>query len=117
MAFKEAMALAQLQKDTRQVVVIDDKKILFIWHKDHVHAIQSQCPHLKMSLAKGTITEKDSIICPFHKSEFDLCTGETQCWSPWPPIVGSLLGKLSKEKNLQVYATRVEDGKILVDVN
>lgn len=117
MAFKPAMELAKLQQENRQVITIDGQKILFIWHQDQVHAIQSQCPHLKLPLAKGKITEACTIVCPFHKSEFDLKTGETKCWSPWPPVVGNLLGKLSKEKELKVYPTQVENGQILVEIN
>lgn len=116
MAFKIAMELATLQQENRHVTVIDGQKILLIWHKDQVHAIQSQCPHLKLPLAKGTITEDCAIICPFHKSEFDLNTGEAKCWSPWPPVVGNVLGMFSKEKPLKIYPTHIENGKILVNV-
>ena len=70
-----------------------------------------------MPLVKGTITEDTTIVCPFHKSEFDLCTGETKCWSPWPPVVGNLLGMLSKKKTLKVYSTQIDNGQILVDIN
>ena len=117
MTYRPAMELSQLQQQKRQVLVIAGQKILFIWHKDQVHAVQSQCPHLKLPLIKGTITEDDSLICPFHKSEFDLNTGSTKCWSPWPPVIGNWLGKLSKEKNLKIYPTQIENGQILVDIN
>jgi nitrite reductase/ring-hydroxylating ferredoxin subunit len=116
MTFKPAMDLANLQKESRIVTLIEGKKILFIWHNNHVHAIESQCPHLKLPLAKGKITENDSIVCPFHKSEFDLNSGETKCWSPWPPVVGNLLGKITKERNLKVYPTQIENGQILVEI-
>ncbi|MCL5272903.1 MAG: Rieske (2Fe-2S) protein [Gammaproteobacteria bacterium] len=106
MAFKPAMELAQLQQESRHVTVIDGHKILFIWYNDKVHAIQSQCPHLKLPLVKGKITEECAIVCPFHKSEFDLNTGEAF----------NLLGKLSKEKNLTVYPTQVQNGQIMVEI-
>ncbi|HAT8178155.1 TPA: Rieske 2Fe-2S domain-containing protein [Legionella pneumophila] len=117
MSFKPAIELAKLQQNNREVTIIDGQKILIIWHDNQVHAIQSQCPHLKLPLAKGKITESCSIICPFHKSEFDLKTGEAKCWSPWPPVVGNLLGKISSKKNLKIYPTRIENGQILVDVD
>jgi nitrite reductase/ring-hydroxylating ferredoxin subunit len=117
MTFKPAMALTKLQHEGRCVTLIEGQKILFIWHQDEVFAIQSQCPHLKLPLAKGKITEECAIICPFHKSEFDLKTGEAKCWSPWPPLVGNLLGKLSTIKELKVYATQIENDQILVDVS
>ncbi|WP_298623810.1 Rieske (2Fe-2S) protein [uncultured Legionella sp.] len=116
MALVPAMELAQLQRENRHVAMIDGHKILFIWHNEKVHAVQSQCPHLKLPLAKGKITEECTIVCPFHKSEFDLNTGEAKCWSTWPPVVGNLLGKLSKEKNLTVYPTQIEKGQIMVDI-
>lgn len=117
MAFKPAIELAKLQQENRFVTLIDGKKILLIWHKDQVHAIESQCPHLKLPLTKGKITEDDSIVCPFHKSEFNLNSGETKCWSPWPPVVGSLLGKITKNRNLKIYPTQIENGQVLVEVN
>lgn len=116
MGFKMAMDLATLQREQRKKLCIDGQHILFLWHQEQVHAIQAQCPHLKLPLTKGTLTEQGSIICPFHKSEFNLKTGATECWSPWPPVVGNLLGKVSKEKPLKIYATKIEEGNILVDV-
>lgn len=116
MAFKPVMELAELQKIGRQVKTIDGHKILFIWNQDQLYAIQSQCPHLKLPLTKGKITDHSTIICPFHKSEFNLCTGKPECWSPWPPVVGNILGKLSSPKNLKIYPTQIDNGHIMVDI-
>lgn len=117
MTWKPAIDLANLQQNERETATIDGHKILFIWHNDQVHAIQAQCPHFKLPLQKGKITEECTIVCPFHKSEFDLTTGETKCWSPWPPVVGNLLAKVVKPHNLTVYQTRISEGKIEVDIN
>lgn len=115
MAFKPAVELAKLQQENRFVTCIDGKKILLIWNNDQVHAMDSQCPHLKLPLTRGKITEDNSIICPFHKTEFDLSSGEHKCWSPWPPVLGSLLGKVSKEKNLRIYPTQIENGHVYIE--
>lgn len=117
MAWKEVIELNQLQQKERYVSMIDGHKILLIWHEDNVHAIQAKCPHLNLSLAKGKITEEKTIICPFHKSEFNLTSGENTCWSPWPPVVGPLLGKISPSKPLKIYPTRVDNGMISVELN
>ncbi len=117
MAFKAVMELSSLQEKIRHTTLIDNHKILLLWHEGQVHAVQSQCPHLKLPLAKGKITENNTIICPFHKSEFDLNTGESKCWSPWPPIIGKALGKIVKEKNLKVYPTKIDNDQIWVDIN
>ncbi len=116
MAWKAALNLTQLQQNIRETVVIDGHKILFIWHDDQIHAVQSQCPHLKLPLTKGKITDDCALVCPFHKSEFDLKTGEVKCWSPWPPALGSLLAKFSKPKELRIYPTLVDKGQIFVEL-
>jgi len=115
MAFTAAMDLTDLQQAKRQTKTIDGKKILFIWHEDKVHAVDAQCPHLKMPLAKGEINERCELVCPFHHSAFDLNSGEVKCWSSWPPLLGTLLGKLSKPKNLHIYPTRMDGDQIFVD--
>ena len=116
MAWKAAINLVDLQQNNRQTALIDGHKILFIWHDEQVHAVQAQCPHLKLPLAKGTINEECALVCPFHKSAFDLKTGAVKCWSPWPPVVGALLGKVSKPKELRIYPTKVENEQIFVNV-
>ena len=116
MSWKTAVDLTQLQQQNRQVAVIDGTKILFIWHNEQVHAVQPQCPHFKLPLVKGKINENDELVCPFHKSAFDLTTGAVKCWAPWPAAVSPLLGKLSKPKELQIYPTKIQDGQVFVDI-
>ncbi len=116
MAWKAAINLSTLQQANRQTTTIDGNKILLIWHDNQVHAVQAQCPHLKLPLQKGKINDKCHIVCPFHKSAFDLKTGAVQCWSPWPPAIGTLLGKISKPHPLRIYPTRIEDDHIFVEI-
>ncbi|KTC79585.1 dioxygenase, ferredoxin subunit [Legionella cherrii] len=116
MSWKPTITLSQLQQKGRHCETIDDHKILLIWHNDKVYAIASQCPHFKLPLTKGTITDENTIVCPFHKSAFNLTTGSPECWSPWPPAVGTVLGKLSKPKNLKIYPVRIDNDMIHVEV-
>lgn len=116
MPFVTVMQLSELKAQGRVTKLVHEKKILLIWHHDKVHAVQAQCPHLKLPLTKAKINENDEITCPFHHSKFDLCTGEVKCWSNWPPVVGSLLGKVAKQKNLQVYKTKIKDEMIMVNI-
>jgi len=111
-----SISVNELQQSTRHKMQLNDKDVLLLWHKNEVHAIQSKCPHMKLPLAKGELTDDCAIVCPFHKSKFDLKTGDVACWSPWPPVIGKLLGKISKEQNLMVYPTRIDDDMIMVDV-
>jgi nitrite reductase/ring-hydroxylating ferredoxin subunit len=43
-----------------------------------------------------------------------LKTGNVKEWSPWPPGLGWIMGAISREKALKVYATKVEDGYVWV---
>lgn len=108
--------LTHLQEQKRLVHHINELKILLIWHQDKVHATQTQCPHLKLPLTKGEINTKGEIVCPFHKSAFDLCTGDVKCWSPWPAMLSGVLGKVSKPKKLKIYPVKIEADDIFVDI-
>ncbi|MCH9756343.1 MAG: Rieske (2Fe-2S) protein [Gammaproteobacteria bacterium] len=117
MAWEKAVALKALQDAERINLTLNDHKLLFIWHEDKAHAVQAQCPHLKLPLKKAKITEQCELVCPFHKSTFDLDTGAVVSWSPWPPIVGPLLAKASCPKPLHVYPTRVDGDDIFVNTD
>ena len=105
-----------LQEQGRQVFQIESSKVLMIWHENQVHAVQAQCPHLKLPLAKAQINADNEIVCPFHKSAFDLCSGQVKCWSPWPAMLSGVLGKVSKPKNLAVYPVKMEDNRIFIQL-
>ncbi|MBE9042214.1 Rieske (2Fe-2S) protein [Oscillatoriales cyanobacterium LEGE 11467] len=116
MAWVKALPRENLEAGGRQVVKIGDRKILLVDLDGKICAVNNACPHLKLPLKKGKITPDGAIVCPFHRSAFDLCTGEVKTWSPFPPVVGNLLGKISAEKTLEVFPTRIESDSIWVDV-
>ena len=116
MGWTKAIDLSELKKNNRQTADINGNKILFIWHDEKVHAVAAQCPHFKLPLLKATINDKNELVCPFHKSAFDLDAGTVQCWAPWPAALSGVLRKLSKPKPLKIYPTRIENNQILVDV-
>ena len=116
MAWEKVATLSALQSEGRMSISIQSKKILLILNENKAYAVQAHCPHLKLPLKKAEITVKNELICPFHKSTFDLDSGTVVSWSPWPPVVGPLLGKASCPKSLRVYKTQLEGNDILVDI-
>ncbi len=116
MSWTKVLGANDLPVGARQVVKVGSQKILLLNHNGQLHAVANACPHLNLPLRKGKITEDGAIICPFHRSAFDLKSGEAKVWSPWPPVLGQALGKLSTESDLPVFPVRVEDGSIWVDV-
>ena len=116
MTWTTALTADELAPGTRQVVKLEERSLLLLNESGKIHAVDSICPHLKLSLRKGKVTADGSLICPWHRSEFNLETGSVNKWCPFPPVVGGVLGKISSEKALAVYPTKVEDGQISVDI-
>jgi nitrite reductase/ring-hydroxylating ferredoxin subunit len=104
----------ELDEGERCVVKIGERSILLIHHQGQIHAMESACPHMRLPLKGGKLTEDDAIVCPWHHSAFDLRTGDVKDWSPWPPGVGRVLGAISREKALPVFPTKVEEGSVWV---
>jgi nitrite reductase/ring-hydroxylating ferredoxin subunit len=115
MVWTKALAANDLPPGSRQVVKLDQKAILLLNENGTIHAVSNQCPHLKLPMKSGKI-ENGAIVCPFHRSAFDLCSGAVKEWSPFPPVVGALMGKMSAEKALPVFPVRVENGEVQVDL-
>jgi nitrite reductase/ring-hydroxylating ferredoxin subunit len=116
MSWTKVLSADSLAPGARQVVKVGDRPILLINHNGQLHAVDNRCPHLKLSMAKGKITDEGAITCPWHRSSFDLCSGEVKEWITWPPVMSKAMGLVSKEKVLPVFPVRVEEGSIWVDV-
>ena len=116
MGWTKVLAADALSSGERQVVKVGTQSILLLNQSGEIHAISNSCPHLKLPLKKGKITEDGAIVCPWHRSAFDLCSGEVKNWTPWPPGVGKIMSMVSEEKALPVFPTRVEEGQIWVEI-
>ncbi|MEH2461405.1 Rieske (2Fe-2S) protein [Nostoc sp.] len=116
MSWTKVLAVETLSPGAREVVKVGNRKILLLNHESQLYAVDNTCPHMKLPLKSGKITESGTIVCSFHHSAFDLRTGEVQDWCSWPPGVGKLLSLVSQPKALPVFPIRVEEGSIWVDV-
>jgi len=113
MEWIETILEDELAEGDRQVVKVGGHSVLLIRHDGQIYAIGSACPHMRLPL-KGGKVHSHTFTCPWHRSAFDLDSGDVKDWSPWPPAVGRMLGTLSREKALSVFPTKVEQGKIWV---
>lgn len=116
MGWTKVLSEAELPAGARQVVKVEDQKVLLLNHGGTIYAVANSCPHLNLPMKKGKITEDGALVCPFHRSAFDLCTGEPKSWTPFPPVVGPLMGKVKDAAALPVFATKTEAGGIWVDL-
>jgi nitrite reductase/ring-hydroxylating ferredoxin subunit len=116
MSWIKVLSQNELPPNERKVVKVEQRAILLVHHNNQIYAVENSCPHLRLPLQKGKITEDGAIICPFHRSAFDLSSGNVKEWSPWPPGIGKVVGMISKEKALSVFPTRVDEGSIWVEL-
>lgn len=117
MSWTKVIAAETLPTGSRQVVKVGKHNLLLLNHKGQLYAVSNKCPHMKISMKKGKITDEGAIVCPMHRSAFDLKTGNVKEWTPWPPLVGKAMGMISQEKSLPVFSIKEEDGNIWVNLD
>ncbi|MGH3800933.1 MAG: Rieske (2Fe-2S) protein [Pseudonocardiaceae bacterium] len=71
-------------------------------YEDDVRAIHNTCTHQQQPLHEGTVQDDDTLVCASHNSRFDLTTGEPIGIPAVDPV--------------PVYACKIEDGAIWVDM-
>ena len=117
MSWTKVLTEDALKPGEREVVKVGDRKILVLNHEGELYAVDNACPHLKLSLKKSKITQDCALVCRWHKSAFDLRTGEVKKWTPWPPVVGNILSKISSPQPLPTFPTQIKEGSIWVEVD
>ena len=70
-------------------------------HEDAYYCSDGMCTHEDVHLCDGLVVE-NTIECPKHSSIFNVTNGEVET----PPAC----------ENLRTYPTRVENGRVLVDL-
>ena len=116
MSWTKVLAVDDLPVGSRQVVKTGNHNLLLLNHNGQFYAVKNSCPHLKISLKKAKINEDGALVCPMHRSAFDLKTGAVTEWTPWPPLVGKAMAMISQEKALSVFPVKTENGSIWVDL-
>jgi nitrite reductase/ring-hydroxylating ferredoxin subunit len=85
--------------------------------------VDDRCPHLGLSLTKGPggkNYDNGVIVCPFHNSTFDVCSGENLDWTPGfagraaPKWSKGLIAMGRKPAPLTTYAVAIEDGQVVI---
>jgi nitrite reductase/ring-hydroxylating ferredoxin subunit len=90
------------------------------------YAARNRCPHLGLSLTTGPGGKRfddGQVVCPWHNSRFDLCTGENLDWAPgfagraMPRWSARLIALGRKPAPLTTYPVVVEGEDVLVDLS
>ena len=73
------LPIQELNLGGKKKFKLKEKEILLI-NEGEIYAIENLCPHMDLPLDIGQITEKATILCPYHKSEFCFKSGEVKKW-------------------------------------
>lgn len=95
----DVMTAEDLAKARKQAVTANGVDLALIWHDDKPYAFLLQCIHKQRELTGGVVLN-GRLVCPGHQWAYELDTG----WCR------------ERERCQPTYPARVEDGRVLVDV-
>ena len=118
MTWKNAIKLKRLKDGKTKMVTFGLKTVMVGQIGEHYFATEGVCRHMRWPLAWGGKIKDDCIRCPLHQSTYHLDDGKVTEWSPFPlfPPYGKLLGKLSKQKDLRIYETRINGDYLQIEI-
>lgn len=113
--FVEVGNATDLQDGAMKEVSIGGRNLLIARAGENFYAAENRCPHFGAKLTMGTL-QGSIVTCARHGSQFDLADGQVIRWTDWPGLISSLNRALRPPRPLKVYRTKIEDGKILVEI-
>ncbi|MAK96179.1 MAG: Rieske 2Fe-2S domain-containing protein [Candidatus Thermoplasmatota archaeon] len=118
MTWHVAIKKSKMKPGKKKMLTVAKKLVLLGQMGEEFFATEALCRHMRWPLAYGAKVKDDCIRCPLHQTTHRIDTGEMVEWSPFPlfPPYGKLVGKLSKQKDLKIYQTRVNNGNIEVKI-
>lgn len=112
--FAEVARTDELKSGTMKMVTAAGREILLARIGEKYYAADNRCPHMRGDLSRGKLTGT-VVTCPRHGSQFDISNGQVLRWLKGG-LVSKMAGALKRPSNLTVYAVKVEDGRVLVEV-
>ena len=103
MAWEAVADVDQLEEGDTMLVHMGEPICVVRLYENEAVAVHNTCSHQQQPLNEGYLQDDDSLICPAHNSRFDLRSGE--------PI------GIPAVRPIPVYACKIEDGAIWVDVD
>ena len=107
----------------RSDVEVEGTTLIVARDDEGLCAAKNRCPHLGLSLTKGPgglHAEGGEIVCPWHSSKFDLCSGENRDWVAGfagrsiPRWSRSMVAMGRKPSPLTTYPVSRDGGSIVV---
>jgi 3-phenylpropionate/trans-cinnamate dioxygenase ferredoxin component len=102
MSFVRVCAAGEVAAETAMAVDADGLDLAIVNSAGRYYAIADECSHAAVPLSEGDVGDGE-IECYLHGSRFDLRTGEPTGLPATEPVA--------------IYACRVEDDDVLVDLS
>jgi nitrite reductase/ring-hydroxylating ferredoxin subunit len=111
----DVCALDDLPEAVPTVVKIGRRELVLVNWRGRVYAIRNVCPHMLIGFERGVVAARatgvvgdvafdeddPTLVCPWHSFEFSLTTGACRA---------------DPKLRARTYPTRVERGRVFVDV-
>ena len=109
-------AADELAPETMKAVTVESRELLLARVGDKYYATDGRCPHMGGHLARGVLQGR-VVTCPRHGSQFDLADGKNVRWTDWSGVTLSVAKAFKSPRPLKTYTVRVEEGRLLVDLD
>jgi nitrite reductase/ring-hydroxylating ferredoxin subunit len=118
--FVDVTALDDLEERRPKLATVEGREIGIIRWNGEVYALRNVCPHQFGPVCRGHVmplitgglderldadADRPVLVCPWHGWEFDVATGK----SAW--------GDTPYRYHLKTYEVRIENGRVLVEVD
>jgi nitrite reductase/ring-hydroxylating ferredoxin subunit len=118
MEWKELGAVEEIPVGQMRKYDVEGREITVARLDQGIYAFDDRCPHMNAPLHQGKI-ETDCVICPLHRTRFELSTGERMS-DPKIPLpkalkVGAMMAGI-RTHDLETYEVKQENGRILVNL-
>ena len=100
---------------TMKKISVKGTDILLAKVEGKYYAVDNRCPHLGGDLSKGKL-DGTTIVCPKHRSEFDLKDGHVIRWTDWSGIKLNLAKVFRSPKPLKIYSVKEDGDKIFMEI-
>jgi nitrite reductase/ring-hydroxylating ferredoxin subunit len=95
---------------------VGDRTLLLARVAAKYYAVDAICPHLGGHLAHGRLNDY-TVICPHHRSEFDVRDGRNLSWIPKiPGVARRLAAAVKRPQDLGSYSIRISGGHVQVEL-
>jgi len=111
----EIVKANELENGSKKKISVRGKDILLAKINGKYYAVDNRCPHLGGDLSKGKLNG-NIIVCPKHRSEFDLRDGRVIRWTDWSGIKLNLAKVFRSPKALKTYSVKEDGDKVFVEI-